>query len=99
MPASGLTLADKLLLFLTYDMLRDSDAAGPLRALPAVATDGLIALACTDDFAGDLGQPEFEPWLNGVGAAILEALQPLLRERWVAMERRKIQIGDWMALA
>jgi hypothetical protein len=98
LPASDLTLADKLLLFLTYDMLRDSDAAGPLRAAPAVATDGLIALACTDDFAGDVVEPDFEPWLNGVGAAILEALQPLLRDRWVAMERHKIQVGDWTAL-
>jgi hypothetical protein len=100
LPAAELTPADRLLVFLTYDLLRDTEAGPPLRAIPAVATDGLVRLACPDDFAGlpnDPG-PDFAPWLTGVGAAMLEALQPFLRDRWVAVERRKVQVGDWAAL-
>jgi hypothetical protein len=41
---------------------------------------------------------DFGPWLTGPGAAMLEALQSLLCERWVAVERRKVQVGDWAAL-
>ena len=70
------------------------------RAVPAIAQDGLIRLACTENFAGipKLAGPEFAPWLSGLGAAMFEALQPLLCDRWVTMERQKSQIGDWTAL-
>ncbi len=100
LPEAELTPADRLLLFLTYDLLRDTEAGPPLRALPAVARDGLVRLACVDDFAAALDDPgpDFGPWLTGLGAAILEAVQPLLRERWAAVERRKVQIGDWAAM-
>lgn len=98
LPADELTPADRLLLFLTYDLLRDSEAAGPLRAVPAIGRDGLVRLACVEDFAGATTDPDFGPWLTGPGAALLEALQPLLCDRWVAVERRKPQVGDWAAL-
>jgi hypothetical protein len=98
LPAAELTPADRLLVFLTYDMLRDTEHAAALRAVPAIAQDGLIRLACPDDFAGVTAEPDFGPWLTGVGAAIMEAVQPLLSERWVAVERWKLQIGDWAAL-
>jgi FtsH ternary system domain X6 len=98
LPAANLTPADRLLVFLTYDILRDTEAAQALRALPAVAQDGLIALACIEDFAGTKAEPDFVPWMSGLGAAMLEALQPLLCERWIAVERHKVQIGDWAAL-
>jgi hypothetical protein len=100
LPPADLTPADRLLVFLTYDLLRDTEAAPALRALPAVIQDGLIRLACPDDFAGipnDPG-PGFAPWLTGLGAAILEAMQPLLFDRWVVLERGKLQIGDWDAM-
>jgi hypothetical protein len=100
LPAADLTPADRLLVFLTYDVLRDSESARPLRALSAVSRDGLIRLACPEDFTGmpnDPG-PDFGPWLTGVGAAMLEALQPFLCDRWVALERGKVQLGDWAAL-
>jgi hypothetical protein len=100
LPATDLTPADRLLVFLVYDLLRDTDAGPALRAVPAIGQDGLVRLACPDDFAGtpkDPG-PDYGPWLTGPGAAMLEALQPLLCDRWVALERRKVQIGDWDAL-
>jgi hypothetical protein len=100
LPPADLTPADRLLVFLTYDLLRDTEVAAAFRALPAVIRDGLIRLACPDDFAGipnDPG-PDFAPWLTGLGAAMFEAVQPFLCERWVALERGKVQIGDWTAL-
>jgi hypothetical protein len=97
-PAAELTAADRLLVFLAYDLLRETEADPPLRALPAVNSDGLIRLACIEDFAGATTDPDFGPWMTGLGAAMLEALQPLLRDRWVAVERGKVQIGDWTAL-
>jgi hypothetical protein len=95
LPAAELTPADRLLVFLVYDLLRDTEAGPPLLALPAVNREGLIRLACVEDFTGITADPEFGPWLTGLGAAMLEALQPLLRDRWVGVERSKAQIGDW----
>ena len=100
LPSDQLTPADRLLLFLSYDLIRETDAGPALRAVPAIAQDGLIRLACAEDFAGipKIAGPEFAPWLTGLGAAMFEALQPLLCDRWVTMERQKAQIGDWTAL-
>jgi hypothetical protein len=87
-------------LFLAYDALRDTEAGPPLRVRPAFASHGLIRLAFPDDVAGspELPAPNFAPWTAGLGAAMLEALQPWLEARWVQMERRKPLIGDWPAL-
>jgi hypothetical protein len=93
-----LTPADRLLVFLVYDLLRETEATPALQALPAVGGDGLIRLACVDDFSGLTAAPEFTPWISGLGAAVLEALQPLLRDRWVAVERNKRRIDDWDTL-
>jgi hypothetical protein len=98
LPNTELTAADRLLVFLVYDLLRDTEAGPPLSALPAINRDGLIRLTCVEDFAGTTTDPDFGPWLTGLGAAMLEALQPLLRDRWVAVERSKAQIGDWSAM-
>jgi hypothetical protein len=98
LPAEEMTPADRLLVFLVYDLLRETEAGPALQALPAVSGDGLIRLACVDDFSGLAAAPEFTPWMTGLGAAILEALQPLLRDRWVAVERNKRRIDDWDTL-
>jgi hypothetical protein len=95
LPPAGLTPSDRLLVFLVYDLLRDTEAGPALRALPAIVRDGLIRLACVDDFAMTTAESDFAPWMTGVGAAMLEALQPVLRDRWVALERRKVRIADW----
>jgi hypothetical protein len=57
---------------------------------------GLCRLAYPEDFtAAPAGAvPRFAPWTAGVGACILEALQPELCDRWLQIEGRKEQIRD-----
>jgi hypothetical protein len=100
LPEAELTPADRLLLFLAYDALRDTEAAAPLRNRTMFARLGLLRLAFPDDFAGypDEPAPDFAPWMTGLGAVMLEALAPWLTARWVQLERRKAQVGDWAAL-
>lgn len=93
-PDAELTPADRLLLFLTYERLRDTEAEAGLKARPEIARHGLIRLANPADFA-PTELPDFTGWLTGSGAAILEALQPWLADRWIKLERAKGQIGDW----
>jgi hypothetical protein len=93
-----LTPADRLLVFLVYDLLRETEAGTALQALPTVNGDGLVRLACFDDFSGLTAAPDFAPWMTALPAAILEAMQPFFRDRWVAVERNKRQIDDWDTL-
>lgn len=96
-----LTIGDLFLIFLAYEGLREADAAAmqSLRAKPAVYRHGLVRLFFPEDFTGAADQaPEFEPWTAGVGAAILEALQPKLRQRWLDIERGKFGVAEWEKL-
>src|SRR5947209_18747494 len=80
-PAAGLTPADQVLLFLAYEAVRtDTDLAAAFRAMPAFAGNALVWLAYPDDFAAAQPgpAPDFAPWLGGLGALILGALQPVL---------------------
>jgi hypothetical protein len=89
-----LAIGDRLLLFLAYDALRETDFGQALRGWPPVAGDGLCRLAFPDDFAdnqGD-GRPDVAVWASGVGACVVEALQPMLARRWVDVERAKGRI-------
>lgn len=90
-----LTVGDRLLLFFSYEALRMSQVARSILALPTLAGDGLIALAFPDDLAESVAKvaPDLSPWVEGVGAAVLEALQPTLAARWVEVERRKEQVA------
>jgi hypothetical protein len=96
---SELSPADRLLLLLAYEALRDTEAAAPLRAKPAFSSHGLLRLAFPDDYAGTSAEPDFGPWVTGLGAAIMEALQPWLAARWVKLVRGQAHVGDWPALA
>jgi hypothetical protein len=96
---ADLTPADRLLLFMAYEALRDTEAAAPLRAKPAFANHGLLRLAFPDDYAGTSAEPDFAPWVVGFGAAMMEALQPWLTARWVKLVRGQAHVGDWPALA
>lgn len=99
LPDAELTPADRLLLFLGYEALRDTEAAAPLRAKPGFANHGLLRLGFPDDYAGTSAEPDFGPWVTGLGAAIVEALQPWLAARWIKLVRGQAHIGDWPALA
>jgi hypothetical protein len=100
-PAAELTVADGFLLFLAYDAIRaDADTSRSLRTLAPFRTHPLCWLANPDDFADadDAPAPDFGPWAAGQGAAVLEALQPLLLSRWLAVERSKGQVSDWQQM-
>ena len=42
--------------------------------------------------------PDFAPWTTGVRACILEALQPVLAQNWLVLERSKVHALDWRQL-
>jgi hypothetical protein len=99
LPEAELKPADRLLLFLTFEALRESEFGTALRVRPAIATNGLVRLAFPQEFTAATLEPIFAPWLHGLGSAIIEAIEPWLIERWIQIEQHKREIGDWPALA
>jgi FtsH ternary system-associated peptide len=97
-PLSELTPADQLLLLLAHERLRDTETGTALRARPALMQNGLVRLFFPEDFCGNTAELDYAPWTHGVGAAIIEALQPRLQRLWLERERAKRQIGDWLRL-
>jgi hypothetical protein len=94
-----LTPGDLLLLFFAHEGLRQVPehlGASALRLRPPFTGHGLCWLAYPDDFMGtpEECQPDFKPWMTGIGACILEALQPVLAARWIAVESTKERIAD-----
>jgi hypothetical protein len=94
-----LTCGDRMLLFFAHEGLRQLPGhigAELLRARPPFVEHGLCWLAYPEDFAAALEelQPDFAPWVEGAGACILEALQPVLASRWIAIESSKERITD-----
>jgi hypothetical protein len=92
-----LTHGDLVLLFFAHEGLRDTVeglGAPALRKRAPFATHGLCWLAYPEDFAQapESARPDFAPWIDGVGGCILEALQPELTARWVAVEGGKERI-------
>jgi hypothetical protein len=97
----NLTIADRLLFFLAYEVMRsDAELASALRSASVFGENALVWLAYANDFAGDehAAVPSFEPWLTEPGSFVLEALQPVLEHRWLEIERTKGQVGDWALL-
>jgi hypothetical protein len=95
------TVADRLLFFLAYEAVRtDADASAALRSSPAFGGNALVWLAHPNDFAGELeaAVPSFDVWLTEPGSLVLEALQPVLENRWLEIERTKGQVGNWADL-
>jgi hypothetical protein len=94
-----LTPADLLLLFFAHEGLREtveSLGAATLRKRQPYVQHGLCWLAYPEDFtvAPAEAQPDFAPWTSGLGAAMLEAMQPDLEARWVQVESGKERITD-----
>jgi hypothetical protein len=94
-----LTPADLLLLYFAHEGLRTTPeglGAPALRKRPAYAGHGLCWLAYPQDFT-DMplaARPDFAPWTIGLGACILEAVQPDLADRWYQVESGKASIRD-----
>lgn len=95
----SLTIGDLLLLFFAHEGLREtieSLGAPSLRKREPYQRHGLCWLAYPEDFTQvpDSVAPTFSPWIEGVGACILEALQPDLLARWIHVESAKERIKD-----
>jgi len=102
-PAGELTPADLLLLYFAHQGLRqgaDSLGAPELRRRPPFVQHGLCWMAYPEDYAAApaAARPDFAPWTAGPGAAMLEALQPELEERWLAVEAGKARLTDPAAM-
>lgn len=94
---ADLTPADQLFLFLAYEGLRENESGVALRLKQPFASLPLCRLAYPDDFAAVPAEVpvDYKPWTVGQGALLLEAMQPVLTTRWLQLERRKGQIGQW----
>jgi hypothetical protein len=93
----GLTPGDLLLLFFAHEGLRETVeglGAPALRKREPFQRHGLCWLAYPEDFTqvAEGMAPSFEPWVEGVGSCVLEALQPDLTARWVHVEGGKERI-------
>ncbi|MFK8111363.1 MAG: hypothetical protein AB8B91_04155 [Rubripirellula sp.] len=57
-------------------------------------SNGLIALTMPGKFASGRNgpKPNFEPWMSGPGACVLEAMQDELADIWVEIEQRKSRV-------
>jgi hypothetical protein len=98
--AAETTTGDLLLLFLAYAHLREQEAGQALRNRAIILKHGLIALFFPEDFAQIANSPgiDFDIWIKGTGASIVEALQPRLHQRWLTLERGKHEITDWIKM-
>jgi hypothetical protein len=95
----ALTPGDLLVLFFAHEGLREtaeSLGASQLRLRTPFVQHGLCWLAYPEDFSGAAPgvRPDFGPWTSGLGACMLEALQPELAARWVQVEGGKERITD-----
>jgi hypothetical protein len=99
---ADLSPGDRLLLYFAHEGLRSAEGlkTHDLRTEPPFVEHGLCWLAYPEDYtAAPLGvRPNFAPWTNGVGAAMLEALQPELARRWIEVESGKERLADPQAM-
>lgn len=102
-PEEELTLGDRLLLYFAHDGLRnvaEGLGASALWTQEPFVHHALCWLAFPEDYmaAATGARPNFAPWANGVGAFMLEALQPELTRRWIEVESSKERLSDPQAM-
>jgi hypothetical protein len=98
-PEAELTLGDRLLLYFAHEGLRnvaEGLGASALRTQEPFVHHALCWLAFPEDYtaAPSGARPNFAPWASGVGAFMLEALQPELARRWIEVESSKERLAD-----
>ena len=78
----------------------ESLGAADLRRRQPFVRHGLCRLAYPEDYtaAPADAEPNFAPWTSGVGACMLEALQPELAARWIEVEGGKSRIAEWQRM-
>ncbi len=96
-PQQELTVADELFFALAFENLRSIPEMTPTVAkLASFRRNPLCWLTYPGDVAApDLKAPPFERYTTGLGAVVLECLQPALARIWTRSERAKGQIEDW----
>jgi hypothetical protein len=97
-PENELTVGDLFLLYLAYRVLRDERGASLLPPRSPFVTHGLCRLAYPEEFIKGPVRcrlATFAPWVTGVGACILEALEGELGVRFLVIECEKGNIQDW----
>ncbi|HTU89581.1 MAG TPA: hypothetical protein VMF69_05735 [Gemmataceae bacterium] len=102
-PEEELTLGDRLLLYFAHEGLRKAAefvGTAALRTRQPFVRHALCWLAFPEDFtaAPADARPNFAPWTSGVGACLLEALQPELARRWIEVESSKERLADPQAM-
>ena len=99
-PHASLTEGDLLLLYFAFEALRGNNLGTELLKRQPLSKHGLCWLAFPEDYAraGASETPDFGPWATGRGACIIEALQPILAERWVQMEVDKGRLTGWQPM-
>jgi hypothetical protein len=102
-PADELTVGDLLLLFFAHEGLRslpETLGSPDLRRRLPFAEHGLCWLAYPEDFTAtpEEFRPNFKLWVQGTGSYVVEALQPVLAARWVAVESTKERLTDPQAV-
>jgi hypothetical protein len=89
------TPADGLFFALVQMALRGVDMRTRLVEHDIFVQNALCRLAWPEDFARlSAAPPDFTPWMDGLGAGILECWQPFLLDRWLHLERFKRTVQD-----
>lgn len=95
---SELTAGDELFLGLAFDALKPlGDVTPTLVGKQGFRGNRLAWLFGPAEFVREreVAPPSFENWTTGPRAAVLECLQPILTEKWIASERHKALQADW----
>ncbi len=96
------TIGDELILYLALELTNRARCAEALADQPGARSSALCWLGFADILGQqshesvppvDLSVYAFTRWLSGDGLVVLEALQPDLARRWVAMEHNKRRLG------
>lgn len=98
-PVGELTPGDQLLLFFAHEGLRegrDEQGNAEMRKRQPFASHALCLLAYPDDFRDPPAGAglDFTPWVTGLGACVVEALQPDLAQRWIQIESGKERVTN-----
>ena len=98
-PNTERSAADDLFFAMAFAALDgEVEIVDALREKAPFVQNGLARLACPATFAPETPLPDFDCWFAPPRVAILECLQTWLADRWLASERSKGQIGEWLAL-
>ena len=90
-----LTLGDRYLFSAVMEVVGPSDIGNLWSNKRPFFTNGLAVLMHTNRFTEEnIQETDFHPWVTGQGGAVVEALQGILADNWLEMEKRKSRIRE-----